>query len=243
MRCVCFLLILVVLSSCQEKRKQEREAVGRTVAPDSISTTEPDVKKLVINHCDSISFPEDISVDIAQKIAPITRGWFKYYGLKMTDFKYTGCNNFELNDRYSHPMDSLDANLKTDVKRNIYSYSPDKKKYIDIYFYTHYDERRKTIVFDGEVDQLVWLYDMENRMGYVVQSWGPSGACEDVAWIDNDRFVLLENTSDGLFIIDIFDIRKKVIASYTSELEGKEFYGGYYLYNAKKKGILEPIYD
>jgi len=244
MRCIYFLLIIVViLSSCQEKGRQSRENIRETVIPDSIPATQSDAKKPVINHCDSISFPENIPDDIAKKIMPITGEWFKYYGLRMTDFKYAGCNNFELNDRYSHPMDSLESDLKTDAKHNIYSYSPDKKRYIDIYFYTHYDEKRKTVVFDGEVDQLVWLYDLENRMGYVIQSWGPAGACEDAIWIDNDRFVLLENASDGLFIIDIFDIQKKVIASYTSELNEKEYYGGYYLHNAKRKGILEPIYD
>jgi hypothetical protein len=201
-----------------------------------------DIKFPEKNNCDSLTFPEHIPDDILRKIMPVAKGWLKYYEMDIRDFTLSRYSAFKVDEGYySCPLDFTASDLKKDPMRSVYSFAPNKKKYIDIYYYAGYDEERKGIFFSGEIDQLVWLYDLDKKMGYSIYNWGTSGSTDDVVWIDNDRFVLFQNCSDGLFLIDIFDIYNQIIVSYFVEKAEKElgYYGGYYGENAKKKGIRE----
>lgn len=243
MRSYCYYIIVfsIMLIACQKAGSQSDKHFQSLVLSDYVLLAKGiEVKIPEKSNCDSLAFPEHLPVDILRKIMPVAKGWLKYYGLNINDFSFRGCSPYIVDGRYFYPMDSVSLDVKNDRKRSVYSFSPNNKRYIDIYYYASYDNERKAIYFDGEIDQGVWLYDLEQKMGYMIEVWGTSGATEDSVWLDNDRFVLLQNgNSEGLFLIEIFDIKNQIKSSYATELKGKEYYVGYYVENAKKKGIKE----
>jgi len=235
-----FIIVFSVMLFACQRAGGESNAYFQSLSNSTFLPKSVEIKIPEKNNCDSLAFPEHIPRDILRKIMPVAKGWLKYYGMDINNFKFSGCSLYKVDGRYSYPMDSIDVDIKRDRKRSVYSFSPDNKRYIDIYYYASYNDERKAIYFDGEIDQGVWLYDVEQKMGYMIEVWGTVGATEDVIWLDNDRFILLQNgDSEGLFLIEIFDIKNQVKSSYATQLKGEEYYVGYYVENAKRKGIKE----
>lgn len=129
-----------------------------------------------------------------QNIVEMKLSNWKIYSLKMNP-------SFNLNNFRLDTVKKLKPELEYPFTKNIlnkldsvyyYSYSPDKSKYIDIYSYkARLDSINGFIEAEFDADTEVRLVDLANHKNLRLFFYGPYETCDDVAWIDNNSFIIV----------------------------------------------------
>ncbi|NDV79121.1 hypothetical protein [Dysgonomonas sp. 511] len=230
-----FLFLFVFLFSCRNNEKQTGDNIQKSTIIDSVF-----IQKAESTEIETVDIP--ITADVIAKVKPKAQAWLRYYSLDISDFTLSDSSVFYLQNCYTQDIEISPDELKADPFRDLYAFSPDRSKLIDMYYYESYDEKRGTVVFGGEPDQAVWLYDIKAQKAYQVWFTGPSGVCDAVFWINNNSFVLLTNY-DNEYSIVIYDSEEENKKIYAVEGNARPDTGSFFYYDGKRKGVKDPIYS
>ena len=168
---------------------------------------------------------EDGDTILLKKNAENLTSWLIFYGeidssFKLSNFKSSGVI-LHLND-----LQGLDSTSGGNHElNNLFSYSPDKKKYIDLFSYGYIISKSKTdsnhnsqnyFLVDGEADQQIVLGEVNGKLKELMFN-GPSQIVETADWINNEQFLITMISNEENKIIAevfLFDIKKKIFTNY-----------------------------
>lgn len=117
--------------------------------------------------------------------------WLHYYaqidpGFSLGRFKSSGVNL-----HIAELPAAISKGNEQDFK-NINIYTPDQKKYIDLFSYNFFLDNGRYVT--GEIDQQVVLGDLTNNTKKQLMYYGPAQSAEAAGWL-NDHSFLLATTS------------------------------------------------
>ena len=194
-----FFILVVILGGCNNSTNNKEDY---TINPDTISDGEMIELKTV---------PENIQL------------WLDFYHQYDTAFTLM---NFKASGVVLHldEMKQLDSlpDLNKDLY-NLFSFSPDKKKYVDIWSFGNIvppagfvPTGQQRSLNDGEADQQIVLGEVGGKRKELMFN-GPAQIVEAADWINNDQFLISmfsEENNEMLVEIYLFDLKKEVFTNY-----------------------------
>ena len=140
---------------------------------------------------ESVMAYEENDTLVLRKIPPGLQEWLGYYGRLDKEFQL---RNFKASGISLH-LDSLpDALSKGNENafKDLFSYSSDSMKYIDLFSYTYLKEggNSKPVLISGDPDQQVVIADSKNRLKKQLMYHGPTQLAEIADWTTNESFLI-----------------------------------------------------
>jgi hypothetical protein len=149
--------------------------------------------------------------------------WLDFYHQYDTAFLL---KNFKASGVVLHLNDLKSLDTLSDINKDLYtlfSFSPDKKKYIDIWSYGNLippDEmqpsKQKHSFNDGEADQQIVLGEQSGKRNEIMFN-GPAQVVEAADWINNNQFLITmftEEENEMVVEIYLFDLEKNVFTNF-----------------------------
>ena len=167
MKYTVFFFLLVVVFSCRQRDTEYSDE--ELVNPESV-----------------LAYEENDTLAI-RKIQAGLADWIAFYSKVDTGFKL---NRFKASGVSLHMGSMPDAIVKGNENSfsDLFVYSPDSTKYIDLVSYNHLRDNRSII--SGEADQQVVLVDTRNNKKSQLMFLGPSQLAEFADWTSNNSFML-----------------------------------------------------
>lgn len=162
-------LILLILSLTECKRKDTAYSDDELVNPESVMAY------------------EDGDTLVLKKIPAGLEEWISFYGKLDTAFKL---NNFKASGVSLHISDLPGPIVKGNESqfRDLFVYSPDSTKYLDLVSYNYLREKNNLI--SGEADQQVVLTDTKANNKKQLFYFGPSQLAEFADWTGPNSFLI-----------------------------------------------------
>jgi len=167
MKYTIFFLLLVIVFSCKQRDTEYSDE--ELVNPESV-----------------LAYEENDTLAI-RKIPTGLAEWIAFYSKVDTGFRL---HNFKASGVSLHMGSMPEAISKGNENsfRDLFVYSPDSTKYIDLLSYNHLRDNRSVI--SGEPDQQVVLADTRKNRKSQLMFLGPSQLAEFAAWTSNNSFML-----------------------------------------------------
>ena len=149
------------------------------------------------------------------------KGWtesFKNFDIH----SFTNCSVRDFHEETKINIKDSSWKNYMDLYKPILSFSPDGRKFVDIYEYSLDLEKRNDSIFANFAGETqTYLYDLNNKTQTKLFFLGFQGEAQDVAWIDNDKFIITvtQNTDDTSQVeprIYLGDCKKRKLYDFTS---------------------------
>ena len=138
-----------------------------------------------------------ISPEEAAILKPIARKWLDFYEIEVSQMKHVYAQSWELYaDMSSAPPDTLHPYYRAFESKDdhdditIMGYSPNKQRYIDLYFPIALEDDGKYHFAGGDDFQTVYLVDRKAKRKYPIWSSAVSAGTRAAFWKNNDVFIL-----------------------------------------------------
>lgn len=107
---------------------------------------------------------------------------------RLTAFKAEAPRSFE----DQQPQDTSEVRQFYSIYMPLLTFSPDRKKFLDIYSYSlNLTKEKGKLVAATDVDNAVFLYNKKTGYWKRILFTGMSGAIEEVAWVSDIEFVMV----------------------------------------------------
>lgn len=168
---------------------------------------------------------------------PTMKDWLNFYKKENSEM---GLGNFELQETKTlQTMEgSVYGTFDTEfdsVYKPFLIYNPSNTMYVDIDSYNWVLDEDGTAMF--EPDQEINLVDVNKKSITRVAFYGPSHWVEDVFWINDSVFVLLENSDQNETSFQLINLQENSISSYINTQPLKISEGFYNDQRLNRKGV------
>ncbi|MDE5492931.1 hypothetical protein ACV0BM_004740 [Elizabethkingia meningoseptica] len=104
---------------------------------------------------------------------------------------FSTAQNFQFEHRSQEDFSVKEFSQFIQHYKDLLTFSPDKKHFIDLYSSSiYYDKQKKKYFSAYDIDSQVELGDISNHKNSVIYFMGSSAWVEEAAWIDNSHFIL-----------------------------------------------------
>lgn len=131
------------------------------------------------------------------------KDWVNFYHQLDTSFNIGRFKSSGVNLHLAELSDAISKGNEQSFK-NVFFYSPDKSKYVDLFSYNYFLDKGKYVT--GEVDQQVVLGNITEKKRKQLMYFGPSQLAESAGWLSDNSFMLAitERTEDRKIKAEIF---------------------------------------